>query len=125
MGCKKGVPHRKWTKEEKLKIIKLYLEEHRPIREIAATYQISTGSVSSWAKQYVEDGEDALIPRNGNRYAALHTSKSLTEIERLQLLVAKQEVEIARLKKGYWVKGVGANKEFVFGKEQSMKSSKN
>ena len=125
MGCKKGVPHRKWTKEEKLKIIKLYLEEHRPIREIAATYQISTGSVSSWAKQYVEDGEDALIPRNGNRYAALHTSKSLTEIERLQLLVAKQEVEIARLKKGYWVKGVGANKEFVFGKEQSMKSSRN
>jgi len=125
MGCKKGVPHRKWTKEEKLKIIKLYLEEHRPIREIAATYQISTGSVSSWAKQYVEDGEDALIPRNGNRYAALHTSKSLTEIERLQLLVAKQEVEIARLKKGYWVKGVGANKEFVIGREQSMKSSKN
>lgn len=125
MGCKKGVPHRKWTKEEKLKIVKLYLEEHKPIREIAETYQISTGSVSSWAKQYVENGEDALIPRNGNRYAALHTSKSLTEIERLQLLVAKQEVEIARLKKGYWVKGVGANKEFVIGREQSMKSSKN
>ena len=36
MGCKKGVPHRMWTKEEKLEIVKLYLEEHRPIREIAA-----------------------------------------------------------------------------------------
>jgi hypothetical protein len=30
-------------------------------------------------------------------------------------LVAKQEIEIARLKKGYWVEGAGANKEYVTG----------
>lgn len=124
MGCRKGVPHRKWTKEEKLEIVKLYLEKHIPIRQIAATYHISTGSVSTWAKQYIEDGEDALIPRRGNPYTALYRSKCLSEVERLQLLVAKQEAEILRLKKGYWVKGVGANKEFVIGKEKSMKSSK-
>jgi len=125
MGCKKGIPHRKWTKDEKLKIVKLYLDDHVPVKEIESTYHVSRGSVCHWAKQYVEEGESALVPRNGNPYAALHTSKSLTEIERLRLLVAKQEVEIARLKKGYWVKGVGANKEFVFGKEQSMKFSRN
>lgn len=39
-------------------------------------------------------------PHNGNPYAALHRSKSLSEVDRLRLLVAKQEVEIARLKKG-------------------------
>jgi hypothetical protein len=37
------------------------------------------------------------------------------------LLVAKQEVEIARLKKGYYVEGVGANKVFVTGKDKNTK----
>ena len=51
--------------------------------------------------------------------------KSLSEVERLRLLVAKQEVEIARLKKGYWVEGAGAIKEYVTGSEKNTKSSKN
>ena len=63
-------------------------------------------------------------PKNGNPYAALHTSKSLSEVERLRLIIAKQEVEIARLKKGYWVEGVGANKEYVTGKGETTKLSK-
>ena len=48
----------------------------------------------------------------------------MTEVERLRLLVAKQEIEIARLKKGYWVEGVGANKEYVIGQDVSMKLSR-
>ena len=44
--------------------------------------------------------------------------------ERLRLLVAKQEIEIARLKKGYWVEGAGANKEYVTGQDVSTKSLK-
>lgn len=39
--------------------------------------------------------------------------KSLSEVERLRLLVAKQEVEIARLKKGYWVDGLGCINDYV------------
>ena len=31
---KKGIPHRKWSKEEKLKIVRLHLDEHQPIRKI-------------------------------------------------------------------------------------------
>ena len=125
MGSKKGVPHRKWSKEEKLKIIRLHLEEHRAIREIETEYGINHSLVSAWVKKYLEEGEDALEPHNGNPYAALHTSKSISEIERLRLIVAKQEVEITRLKKGYWVKGVGANKEYVTGSGKTTKSSKN
>ena len=48
--------------------------------------------------------------------------KSLSEVERLRLLVAKQEVEIARLKKGYWVEGVGVKKEYAAGSEKNTKS---
>ena len=69
--------------------------------------------------------ENDLEPHTGNPYAALHRSKSLSEVERLRLMVAKLEVENARLKKGYWVEGVGANKEYVTGKGKTTKSSKN
>lgn len=125
MGSKKGVPHRKWSKEEKLKIIKLHLEEHISIKEIGRRYSMGSSMVSSWVKKYLEEGEDALEPRKGNPYAALHTSKSLSELERLRLIVAKQEVEIARLKKGYWVEGVGANRAYVTGNGKTMKLLKN
>ena len=122
---KKGTPHRKFSKEEKMKYVRLHLEEHLSVHQIEQEYGIGHALVSSWVKRYLQDGEDALEPRNGNPYAALHRSKSLSEVERLRLLVAKQEVEIARLKKGYWVEGVGVNKEYVTGSEKNTKSSKN
>ena len=122
---KKGTPHRKFSKEEKQKYIKLHLEEHMSVQQIEAEYGIGHALVSAWVKRYLEDGEAALEPRNGNPYAALHTSKSLSEVERLRLLVAKQEVEIARLKKGYWVEGAGVNREYVTGSGKTMKSLKN
>ena len=125
MGSKKGVPHRKWSKEEQLKIVKAHLEEHKSAKEIREEYSVSESLVSAWVKKYLEEGLEALEARNGNPYAALHTSKSLSEVERLRLLVAKQEIEIARLKKGYWVEGAGVNKEYVTGKGKTTKSSKN
>ena len=125
MGSKKGIPHRKWSKEEKLEIVQIHLEKHIPIREIEQRYGVSHSLVSTWVKKYLEEGEEALEPHKGNPYAALHRSKSLSETERLRLIVAKQEVEIARLKKGYCVEGVGANKVYVTGSEKTMKSSKN
>ena len=125
MGAPKGVPHRKWSKEEKLKIIRIHLDEHESIEQIEKEHNVSHSLVSHWVKIYLEEGEDALEPHNGNPYSALHTSKSLSEVERLRLMVAKLEVENARLKKGYWVEGVGASKEYVTGCEKTMKSSKN
>ena len=122
---KKGTPHRKFRKEEKMKYVRLHLEDHLSVRQIEKEYGIRNSLVSSWVKRYLEDGEDALEPCNGNPYAALHRSKNLSEVERLRLLVAKQEVEIARLKKGYWVEGVGVNKEYVTGNGKSTKSLKN
>ena len=121
MSGVKGMAHRLWSKDEKLEIINKHLIAKIPMTQVAKEYGISTGQLSNWIKKYLEDGETALEKRSGNPYAALHTSKSLSELERLRLTVAKQEVEIARLKKGYFVKGVGANKEYVTGKEKTMK----
>ena len=122
---KKGVPHRRWSKEEKLRIIRLHLDEHISVERIEKEHRINHSLVSAWVRKYLEEGEDALEPHNGNPYAALHTIKSLSEVERLRLIVAKQEVEIARLKKGYWVEGAGVNKEYVTGSGKTTKSSRN
>ena len=122
---KKGTPHRKYSKDEKMKYVRLHLDEHMSLGQIEKEYGIGNALVGTWVKKYLEEGEDALEPHNGNPYAALYRSKSLTEMERLRLLVAKQEVEIARLKKGYWVEGVGANREYVTGSGKTTKFSKN
>ena len=122
---KKGTPHRKFGKEEKMKYIRLHLEEHVSLMQIEREYGIRNTLVSEWVRRYLQDGEEALQSRNGNPYAALHRSKNLSEVERLRLLVAKQEVEIARLKKGYWVEGVGADREYVTGSGKTTKFSKN
>ena len=125
MGSKKGVLHRKWSKEDKLRIVKLHLEGHQSLNQIEKEQGVDHSLVSAWVKKYLEEGEEALAPHKGNPYAALHTSKSLSEVERLRLMVAKLEVENARLKKGYWVEGAGANKEYVTGSGKTTKSSKN
>jgi len=125
MGTKKGTKPRKWSKEEKLKLVLLHLNEKVSLMQIEKEYTVSNGLVSTWVKKYLNGGEEALVSRSGNTYAALHTSKSLSEVDRLRLIVAKQEIEIARLKKGYWVEGVGANKEYVTGSGKNTKSSKN
>ena len=124
MGTKKGTKPRKWSKEEKLKLVRLHLDEKVSLMQIEKEYSVSNGLVSTWVKKYLNGGEDALVSRRGNPYAALHTSKSLSEVERLRLIVAKQEIEIARLKKGYWVEGAGANREYVTGSGKTMKFSK-
>ena len=121
MGRNKGGKNRKWTVDEKLRLINRHLKDHISIKQIAREECISHGMLSNWIQKYIDGGEAALARRPGNPYAALSSSKHLTEEERLRLIIAKQEVEIARLKKGYFVKGVGAKKEYVTGKGKTTK----
>ena len=53
---KKGTPHRKWSKEEKLRFIRLHLDEHISITEIEKKYGVRNSMVSAWVKRYLEDG---------------------------------------------------------------------
>ena len=124
---KKGQKKRVWTPEEKAEIVHKHLDEHVSVRTLEKEYTAERGMICRWVKEYLADGEQALIPKGhpGNPFAALHTSKKLSELDQLRLTVAKLEIENARLKKGYWVEGVGANKVYVTGSETITKSSKN
>ena len=55
---KEGIPHRKWSKEEKLKIIHLHLDEHVSIRTIEKEHKINHSLVAAWVKKDL----DALCP---------------------------------------------------------------
>ena len=76
-----------------------YLDEHVALKEIARESGIPTSRIAAWVKKYLEEGEEGLSGKSGNKFA-YHKQK----FNRLRLLVAKQEIEIARLKKGYFVR---------------------
>ena len=121
-----GQKKRVWKPEQKLEIVHKHLDDHMSVKKLEKEYQVEHSTICRWTKEYLQGGEAAFDPkpRSGNKFAALHRSKNLSELERLRLLAAKQEIEIARLKKGYWVEGVGANKAYVTGQDVSTKSSK-
>lgn len=121
---KKGQTKRVWPPEQKGEIVRKHLEEHTSIRTLEKEYQADRSMICRWVKRYIAEGESSFVHKGhpGNPFAALHTSKNLSEVERLRLMVAKLEIENERLQKGYWVKGVGAAKEFVTGKEKNLKS---
>ena len=123
MGRPKGGKNRSWSKEEKLRIVKRYFDDHIGRKTLAKEENISSGMIWNWIQKYRLGGEDALEnkKKTGNKFSALHTSKSLSVEERQRLIIEKQQIEIERLKKGYIVKGVAAGKEFVTLKDLNTK----
>ena len=105
------------TPEEKEKIVKEYLNGKSAV-ELTKIYGLADKLIYRWIKKYEESGLEGLKSKTGkakysNPHAGLHLRKPKNKIEELELELMKKEIEIARLKKGYMVKGVGAKKEFV------------
>ena len=123
---RKGQKKRVWTPEQKSEIVHKHLDEHISVRTMEREYTADRSMICRWVKEYIAEEESAFFPKGhpGNPFAALHVSKNLSELERLRLMVAKLEIENERLKKGYWVEGVGANKVFVTRLDKSTQSSK-
>ena len=93
------------------------------IKEVQKETGVNERLIRKWVAIYVSDGIDGFKNKEhyrGNKFAALHISKSLTNEERLELENMKLKIENERLKKGYLVKGVGAEKEYVTFLEKNM-----
>ena len=92
-------------------------------------YGISDRLLHTWMTKYRENCNDGLKSKTGkcagkpgNGLKGLHVKKNKTREEELELENLKLKVEVARLKKGYRVKGVGSKKEYVTIKDSNMKS---
>ena len=95
-----------------LKVRKLDKELNIVYLEIDSTDKM----IREWTNKYLRKGLEGLKSNTGkhkNPNAGLHLKRPKNKIEELELELMKKEIEIARLKKGYMVKGVGAEKEFV------------
>jgi len=125
MGRPKGVKNRKYSYEFKLRVMKDYFENHLSVPEIKAKYDISNGTFDVWKRNYQNGCLEKGKMGKGNQFSALHTSKHLTNEQRLELENLKLKIENERLKKGYLVKGGGVNKEYVSILDVNTKSSKN
>lgn len=122
MGRHAGGTNRKWSFEDKKRIVARYFDEHFSLNNLAKIENVSLGTLYNWVAKFYEFGEEGLVSKKrGNQFAALHSSKSLSEVDRLKLEVLKKDIEIARLKKGYQVKGVGVNKVYVTSKGKIIK----
>ncbi|MBQ2161413.1 MAG: transposase [Firmicutes bacterium] len=126
IGRPKGSKNRKYSYDFKLMVVKDHQDNHLSWKELAMKYGVYCSVIQRWVKLYNEGIlETGRIQNRGNPYAALHTSKSLTREEKLELENLKLKIENERLKKGYLVKGGGLNKEYVTISGANTRSSKN
>jgi len=101
------------TPEEKEKIVLEYLNGNVGQGIIGNKYNISKSLICYWTRKYQKDGIIGLKSQTGKKIGIGRPKNVLNEEERLKREIAKLEIEVARLKKGYQVKGVGAGKEYV------------
>ena len=103
------------TPEDKEKIIKRYLSgESATI--LTKEYGLPDKIIYKWLSKYENFGIEGLKSNTGKSKGGnkgLGIRKPKNKIEELEFQLLKKDIEIARLKKGYAVKGVGQKKEYV------------
>lgn len=102
-------PNRYWSKEDKLKIVKMIVNDGISMTQISKERDMSLGMLHRWVNLYLTSGEDALknTKKPGNPLTKYARSKNLSELEKLEYENMKLRIENERLKKGYMMKGDG------------------
>ena len=109
----------------------IVLESYRDGRDkIANKYGVSKRLLAKWRDKYRKRGIDGLKSQTGknaaggkgNLLSKYQKRKHLSKEEELEFENLKLKIEVARLKKGYQVKGVGSKKEYVTIKDLNTKS---
>ncbi len=94
----------------------------------AKKYDIDERLLRRWKAKYRDYGINGLYSKIGktshgyNKLTGLRKKKNKTREEELKLENLELKIEVARLKKGYQVKGVGSKKEYVTIKDLNTKS---
>ena len=113
------------TPEEKEKIVKRYINGESAVK-LASEIESTDKMIREWSRKYQENGIEGLKSKSGksnkhHEHMGLHLRKPKNKIEELELELLKKDIEIARLKKGYMVIGVGQKKEYVITFDKNIK----
>ena len=114
-GRPKGGKNKSYTKDEKMKYVKMMLDNGYSAKRIEKEYGISHSLTDRWKRNYLEYGENALENKKkpGNPLMKYSRRKSLTKEEQLEYENMKLRIENELLKKGYLMKGDGSIVKFM------------
>lgn len=94
----KGQKFRKYSPEEKLRAVKLYLEEGYSIKKIAAELEVPEHStVSRWIKEYLSYGQEYFRQNNRLKKSGRPRKKFRSADEEIEYLKAENAVLRAML----------------------------
>jgi transposase len=93
---------RRWTAEEKLKILDEARQAGQTVSEVCRRHQIAAGQFCAWEKQARQGALTALRQSRRGRKLTDATAQLQTEIERLRTVVTELSAENLQLKKGLW-----------------------
>lgn len=88
---------KRYTKAEKLEIVKMHLEGGESIKSLAVRFGVVSNSIYNWVKAYKKNPETA-FPGKGN--------KEMTESEK-EILLLKKELRESQLENEILKKAVG------------------
>ena len=90
-------PRKSYTKEEKLEVVKLSLEDNETVKDLAIRFGVSENAIYNWRSAYLKN-KDAAFPGKGN--------KTMTESER-RVYELEREVRELKLERDILKKAVG------------------
>lgn len=107
-----------YSSDFKLKLCKLVCDEGIPVSKVAEDHNIERRTLQAWLRTFRENPysfhreyiDKAWVENNAETSEIKYQGMSEKQL-RKELM--KKDIEIARLKKGYAAKGVGAKKEYV------------
>lgn len=73
-------PRKSYTKEEKLEVVKLSLDEGQTVKELAERFEVTENTIYNWRKIYVKN-KDASFPGKGNKTMS-ESERKIKELER-------------------------------------------
>ena len=115
MGRPKGGKNKIHTKEEKIKYVKMMLEDGYSAKKLEKEYGVSHSLTDRWKRKYLEFGEESLENQKkpGNPLCKYSNKKNLSKEEQLEYENMKLRIENELLKKGYLMKGDGTIVKFT------------
>ena len=93
---------RRWSAEEKLRILTEGRQADQMISEVCRRYQIAPGQFYAWEKRARQGALEALRNRKTGRKEAGRISQLEAEVNRYRAVVAELSAENLQLKKGLW-----------------------
>ncbi len=115
MGRHKGGKNKTHSKEEKLKYVRMMIDDGYSSKKIEKEFGISHSLTDVWRRKYLQFGEDSLENKKkpGNPLCKYQNKKNLTKEEQLEYENMKLRIENELLKKGYLMRGDGSIVKFT------------